>query len=226
MTTSGEKTRIVIVDDHPIVRQGLQLLIGQQPDLEVCGEAESLDDALGVIAELAPDLAIVDIFLKGSSGIDLIKKLRDEQPKLRILVISMHDESIYAQRVLNAGANGYIMKQEATRKVVEAIRRVLKGEIYLSEKMIAAMLQCYADPRTPPPGASPVSRLTNRELQVFELLGRGFSSREIAEKLELSIKTVDTHRENIKEKMGIRNAVELVQTAVHWMMKESQGPGS
>lgn len=226
MTTATEqavKSRIVIVDDHPIVRQGLQMVVDQQPDLEIVGEAESAEDALGVIETSRPDLAIIDIFLKGTSGIDLIRAVKERFPKVRMLVISMHDENIYADRVLAAGASGYIMKQEATKKVVEAIRNVLAGHIYLSQSMISSMLHQYAEGGKPRPGASPVAKLTNRELEVFELLGRGNSSREIAEKLSLSVKTVDTHRENIKDKLGIRNAIELVQTAVHWVMHESQG---
>lgn len=220
--TKQKKERILIVDDHPIVRQGLEILINQQPDLEVCGESETAADALKIIDELKPTLLIIDITLKDTSGIELVKNVRTRYPGMLMLVLSMHDETIYAERVLNAGARGYIMKQEATRNVVNAIRKVLEGGIYLSDNMVNRALKQFSDGRGDIT-TSPLSRLTDRELEVLELLGQGSSSREIAKKLHVSIKTVDTHRENIKDKLTLRNANELVQYAIHWVMEENRG---
>lgn len=224
MTTQEEaiksKRRVLIVDDHPIVRQGLKGLISQAPDLEVCGEAETIFDALKAIEQLHPDVAVVDISLKGESGVDLIKDVRIRFPDLPVLTLSMYDEAIYAERVLRAGARGYVTKEEASEKVLTAIRCVLSGKIFLSERMSAKMLSKLVGGRTETPGLS-VDRLSDRELQVFELIGRGMSTRMIAETLHLSIKTVESHRANIKEKLQIENATELLQQAIHWL--QSQG---
>lgn len=224
MTTQEEaiksKRCVLIVDDHPIVRQGLKGLISQAPDLEVCGEAETIFDALKAIEQLHPDVAVVDISLKGESGVDLIKDVRIRFPDLPVLTLSMYDEAIYAERVLRAGARGYVTKEEASEKVLTAIRCVLSGKIFLSERMSAKMLSKLVGGRTETPGLS-VDRLSDRELQVFELIGRGMSTRMIAETLHLSIKTVESHRANIKEKLQIENATELLQQAIHWL--QSQG---
>ena len=214
------KNRVLIVDDHPIVRQGLKGLISQSPDLMVCGEAETIFDALKAIDDLKPDVAIVDISLKGESGVDLIKDIRIRYPNLPVLTLSMYDEAIYAERVLRAGARGYVTKEEAAENVLQAIRSVLKGQIFLSERMSAKMLSKLVGGKAESQGLS-IDRLSDRELQIFELIGRGMSTRMIAETLHLSIKTVESHRANIKEKLQIDSATELLQHAIHWL--QSQG---
>jgi len=210
------------VDDHPIVRQGLAELIDPEPDLEICGEAEDAAGALRTIEESGPDLAVVDISLKDSSGIELIKDLKVRFPDLVVLVLSMHDESFYAERVLRAGAKGYITKDEATEDVILAIRKLLDGGFYLSEKMSAKMLSKFVEGPSET-GGMPIERLTDRELQVFELIGRGISTRNVAVKLHLSIKTVESHRENIKRKLKLDNATELLQHAIKWVQIEQAG---
>lgn len=220
ITSSKIKNTVFIVDDHPIVRQGLKGLISQSPDLMVCGEAETIYDALKAIEQLKPDIVIVDISLKGESGVDLIKDIRIRYPDLPVLTLSMYDEAIYAERVLRAGARGYVTKEEAAENVLSAIRQVLKGQIFLSERMSAKMLSKLVGGRTESPGLS-IDRLSDRELQIFELIGRGMSTRMIAETLHLSIKTVESHRANIKEKLQIESATELLQQAIHWL--QSQG---
>jgi DNA-binding NarL/FixJ family response regulator len=214
----GKKT-VLVVDDHPIVRQGLTLLINQEPDLAVCGEAEEMHSALSSIPLLRPDILIVDISLNGPDGLELLKNIRLSSPRLPVLILSMHDESIYAERALRAGANGYIMKQEATEKVLVALRRILSGEIYVSEKIANHMLQHYVR------GSSRVehteiSELTDRELEVFRLIGEGHGTRQIAEALHLSIKTVESYQAHIKDKLSLRSARELVQHAVQWNVRE------
>jgi DNA-binding NarL/FixJ family response regulator len=211
------KSRVFVVDDHPIVRQGLALLINREPDLIVCGEAEEAQTALTAIEDLRPDILIVDISLQGPDGIDLVKTIRTKHAGMPVLVLSMHDESIYAERALRAGANGYIMKQEATERVLIAIRRILKGEVYLSDRAASRVVdQCVR--RSPAADPSPVSELSDRELEVFRLIGQGLGTREIADTLRLSVKTVETYQTHIKEKLSLRNARELVQHAIEWNM--------
>jgi len=220
-TDGATKKRVLIVDDHPIVRQGLKGLISQAPDLVVCGEAETIFDTLKAIEQLKPDVAVIDISLnKGESGVDLIKDIRIRHPNLPVLTLSMYDEAIYAERVLRAGGRGYVTKDEAAEHVLQAIRQVLKGQIFLSERMSAKMLSKLVGDRTETTGLS-VDRLSDRELQIFELIGRGVSTRMIAETLHLSVKTVESHRANIKEKLQIENTTELLQQAIHWL--QSQG---
>lgn len=209
------KSRILLVDDHPIVRQGLEEMINHEKDLAVCGTAEDLHQALDQITALKPDLVMVDISLKGSNGIELLKNIKVRFPKLSVLMLSMHDESLYAVRALRAGASGYIMKQEATEKVLTAIRQVLNGEIYLSEKMEKKMMQQLVGGRAARTG-SPIEDLSDRELEVFGLIGQGHGTRQIAEQLHLSIKTIESHRAHIKEKLNLKNATELVQHAIQW----------
>lgn len=216
------KKRVAVIDDHPIVRRGLSELIANQAGLTVCGEAEDAAGALKMIAETGPDLAVVDISLKDSSGIELIKDLKIRFPELLVLVLSMHDESFYAERVLRAGARGYVTKEEATESVIVAIRKLLDGEIYLSEKMASKMLSKFVDGPSEV-GGLPVDRLTDRELEVFELIGRGIRTRQIAENLHLSVKTIESHRENIKRKLKLDNATELLQHAVKWVQIEQTG---
>jgi len=214
------RKRILVVDDHPMMRQGLAQLIGAEADLSVCGEAENAEQALGTVEALKPDLVLADISLPGKNGLELIKDFQAIRPGLPILVISMHDESLYAERVLRAGGRGYIMKQEGGKKLMQAIRQVLGGQIYVSEKMSADILEMFSGRRTGTEG-SPVEKLTDREFEVFQLIGQGKATRDIAEQLHLSVKTVDVHRANIKTKLKLKSAAELIRFAVRWA--ESQG---
>jgi DNA-binding NarL/FixJ family response regulator len=207
---------VLIVDDHPIVRQGLAQMINQESDLMVCGEAEDVPHALAAIAALSPDLVLVDLALKGGNGLDLIKTMRAQQYTLPVLVVSMHDESLYVERVLRAGARGYIMKQEATDTMMHAIRRVLQGEIYVSDKMMTKLLGRFVLDAANA-GASPLERLSNRELEVFRLIGEGQGTRHIAEALHVSIKTVEAHRAHIKEKLQFQDTGALIRYAMQWV---------
>ncbi|MGH9536374.1 MAG: response regulator transcription factor [Terriglobales bacterium] len=213
------KSRILVVDDHPIVRQGLALLINQEADLLVCGEAEEAMGAMHVLASSKPDILIVDLSLNGPDGIDLLKNIRNIYPALPVLILSMHDESIYAERALRAGANGYIMKQEATEKVLVALRRILGGEIYVSDRIANKMLKHYVTGSGTVRNSS-IADLSDRELEVFRLIGEGHGTRQIAEELHLSIKTVESYQAHIKEKLSLRSARELVQHAIQWNMNE------
>ena len=210
--------RILIVDDHPIVRQGLRRLIDQEEDLSVCGEAEDVKEARDAIQALSPDAVILDISLKNSDGVDLLKELRIRRLKTPVLVLSMHDESIYAERLLSAGANGYIMKQEASDRFLAALREVLSGGIYVSDAVRSKIANSAA---TEDVVDDPIARLSNRELQVFNLIGQGLSTREIADKLNLSVKTIESHRLTIKEKLNIDSATQLVRYAVRWTEGET-----
>lgn len=207
---------ILIVDDHPIVRQGVRHVIEQEPDLRVCAEAESASEALHALQNHKLDLAIVDISLKGTDGLELTKWIRAQDEKLPVLIMSMHDESLYAERVLRAGAHGYIMKAEVADKIVGAVRRVLKGEIYLSEKVGQNILHEVSG-RSTPADESPIKQLSDRELEVFRLIGQGHGTREIASMLHLSIKTIETYRAHIKEKLGLASATQLVRYAAQWV---------
>ena len=217
-TTEKRKTRVLIVDDHPIVRERLAELINQEPDLHVCGEAEDAREALLAVDASQPDLAIVDITLKDTYGIELIKQLKEKHPKLPVLVLSMHDESLYGERALRAGARGYLTKQEATKKVVLAIRQVLAGEIFVSEKMASTILHKVVGGGTVE-GGSPTDVLSSREVEVFQLLGQGLSVRQIAENLFISNKTVEAHREHIKKKMNFKGSSELLRFAIQFTME-------
>lgn len=214
------KTKILIVDDHPMMRQGLVQLINNEPDLEVSGEAETAEQALSVIGQAAPDLLLADISLTGKSGLELIKDIQTLQPSLPVLVISMHDESVYAERVLRAGGRGYIMKQEGGKQIMQAIRHVLGGQIYVSAKMSGKILEIFSGRRAQS-ASSPVEQLTDREFEVFQLIGQGKGTRQIAEQLHVSIKTVEVHRQHIKEKLKLTDAPSLARYAVQWV--ESQG---
>ena len=215
-TTTSEsvtKKSVFIVDDHPLLRQGLALLINREKDLAVCGEAEEAQTAIREITAKKPDILIADISLNGPDGLDMLKNLRTLYPNLPVLILSMHDESIYAERAMRARANGYIMKQEATEKVLVAVRRILGGDIYLSDRMANKLLHQYIS------GASAdvnsrLSSLSDRELEVFRLIGEGRSTRQIAEKLHLSIKTVETYQAHIKDKLSLHSGRELVQHAI------------
>jgi DNA-binding NarL/FixJ family response regulator len=222
ITTQPKKCRVLLVDDHPIVRQGLALLIDREPDLCVCGEAESAHSAFHAIATLLPDLVVLDISLSGPDGLDVLKEIRMKTTNLPILILSMHDESIYAERAMRAGANGYIMKQEATEKVLVAIRRILQGEVYLSDRLTSTMLQQYVRGASQAK-TSPLVNLTDRELEVFRLIGEGHGTRQIADELHLSVKTIESYQAHIKEKLALRNARELVQHAIEWTVNLKGG---
>jgi DNA-binding NarL/FixJ family response regulator len=215
-TAKGRKRiRILLVDDHPLVRERLAEVINREADLMVCGEAEDHSGALDVVERLRPNLVIVDLSLKNSDGLDLIKDIHSRWPSVRMLVLSVHDESLYAERVLRAGAQGYICKQEATRKVMVAIRRVLAGDIYLSERSAAQRIRRLTAPATAA-AASPIELLANRELQVFELTGQGLNIRKIATRLHIAPNTVETYRARIREKLKVKDGSELLQLAISW----------
>lgn len=213
------KVRVFLVDDHPLMRQGVAQLINAQSDLEVCGEAEDAPSALKGIEATQPDAAIIDISLRGTNGIELIKNLRALYKFLPILVLSMHDEGVYAQRVLRAGALGYVMKQEAAEKVVAALRRIMSGEIYVNETVGSQMLHQALTGRGKP-NSSPIDRLSDRELEVIQAIGEGKPTRQIARDLNVSVKTIESHRAHIKDKMGLKNASELVKFSVQWVENE------
>jgi DNA-binding NarL/FixJ family response regulator len=213
---------VLIVDDHPIVRQGLRRLIEQEEELSVCGEAETTREAKTAIRELKPDVVIVDISLKQGDGIELVKDARAHHPQLPILVLSMHDETIYAERMLSAGANGYIMKQAASDQFLVALRRVLDGGIYVSEPVGNSMIQKFASGGAYI-SANPIDRLSNRELQILHMIGRGLSTRQAAETLNLSVKTVESHRQRIKRKLNLSTGSQLVQYAVNWFSGRESG---
>jgi DNA-binding NarL/FixJ family response regulator len=214
------KKNVLVVDDHPLLRQGLALLINQQQDMQVCGEAEEAHAAMQAVTQCRPDIIILDISLNGPDGLELLKSIRASDPDLPVLILSMHDEAIYAERALRARANGYIMKQEATEKVLVAVRRILNGELYLSDRMSNKMLQHYIG-GAPSMIQSRISSLSDRELEVFRLIGEGRATREIAEELHLSIKTVETYQAHIKEKLALRSGRELIQHAIQWKINET-----
>jgi DNA-binding NarL/FixJ family response regulator len=214
------KIKVLLVDDHPILRRGLAQLINLEADMMVCGEAEDSPKAFQSVSTCTPDVMVVDISLKGGNGIELIKNVKARYPELPILVLSMHDESLYAERALRAGGLGYIMKEEAIEQVLVAIRRVLTGEIFLSDKMKAKMLQQLATGNRKTL-ASPIENLTDRELEVFRMIGEGRSTRQIAGELHLSVRTVEAYREYIKGKLNLKNSTELVQHAFHWVHHEA-----
>ncbi len=213
-------TRILLVDDHPVVREGLADSINREPDLKVCAVAEDRHEALQAIETARPDLAVIDLMLRSSSGLELIKDIHARWPHLLMLVVSMHDETLYAERVLRAGAKGYITKQQATRDILVAIRRVLSGGIYLNEKVASNVLaRLTSQPQSASDSISDV--LADRELQVFELTGLGLNTREIAERLHIDVKTVDTYRTRIKEKLKLSSSSELLQLAIRWSRERS-----
>lgn len=213
------KKRILVVDDHPIVRQGLALLINRETDLLVCGEAEDAMGAMHILSSAKPDVLIVDLSLNGPDGLDLLKNVRITHPTLPVLILSMHDELIYAERALRAGANGYIMKQVATEKVLVAVRRILAGEIYVSDRIANRMLKHYITGSGTAKNSS-IADLSDRELEVFRLIGEGHGTRQIAEELHISIKTVESYQAHIKDKLSLRSARELLQHAIQWNMNE------
>jgi len=213
------KRRILLVDDHPIVRQGLVELINRQKNLVVCGETGSGREAPELARRLNPDLAVIDVSLKDASGIQLLKTLKLQHPRLPLLVLSMHEEGLYAERALRAGAMGYIMKQEASEIILKAIHSALHGEIYLSDHIKEKLLHHLVEGRGGQHGFS-VDLLSDRELEIFQLIGNGFGTRQIAEKLHLSVKTIESYRESLKQKLQLKDRSELVQQAIHWARGE------
>lgn len=214
MRPNDKKMAVVIVEDHPMFRERLAELINREPDLEVCGEADNIRDGFDLITRGGAEVAIVDITLQGSSGLELLKNLKAAGVELPVLVLSMHDETLYAERVLRAGAKGYITKSEASAKIMTALRQVLAGEIYLSSKMATKMLGQIAGGSE---SATGLDRLTDRELEVFNLIGRGQTTREISEALNLGAATVETYRSRIKEKLQLENGARLQQEALRWV---------
>jgi DNA-binding NarL/FixJ family response regulator len=214
------KTRVFLVDDHPMVREHLAALLEREPDLTVCGEAEDAPTALSRIGQLSPQLVIMDISLKKSHGLELLKDLKTLHPKLPVLILSMHEESLYAERFIRAGALGYITKQEATRNILSAVRKVLSGQVYLSERMSERLMRQMVGGRSETP-QSPVETLTDRELEVFQMIGRGFGTRRIAAELRIGIKTVESYRARIKEKLNLTDGDQLLQHAIQWLHEHS-----
>ena len=212
---------IVLVDDHPVLRKGLAQTIEEEIDLSVVGQMESAEEALNEIEALSPDLAVVDISLPGMSGLELLKHLESRAPDVQALVVSRHDETLYAERCIRAGARGYVMKQEAGDVIVEAIRKVLNNRIFVSEKINERLLQSMAEGGRERIKQSPLEILSDRELEVFELTGKGLSTREIAERLHLSVKTIESYRARIKNKLNFDSANELMKHAVQWVESES-----
>jgi len=217
------KKRILVVDDHPMTRAGLVYLLDKQADVEVCGEAGNPAEALAHIPRLKPDLLMTDITMPGRSGIEFIKDVRAVHPELPILVVSMHDETVYAERVLRAGARGYVMKEVGGEILLQALRQVLDGNVYVSPRMSAQLLDSLAGAR-PRDSDSPIKKLTDREFEVFQLIGQGRSTRDIAKQLHLSSKTVDVHRGHIKEKLALLDSTSLIRFAVRWV--ESEKPSA
>jgi len=210
------KARILIVDDHVIVRQGIAQLVNREPDLDVCEEAGDADSAVAVLRETPVDLAIVDISLPGTSGIELVKLIRDMQPQLPVLVMSMHDEALYSDRAFRAGAKGYVMKQEATEKLLAAIRKILNGGVYVSDRMQTVMVQRFLNSGVDET-VSFIDNLTDREFEILRMIGQGLTVAEIADKLGRSAKTVEAHRANLREKLGLKRAAELARFATQWV---------
>jgi DNA-binding NarL/FixJ family response regulator len=217
----SQKIKVLLVDDHSLVREGLVNLINQQPDLEVGGEAAGEPQALELVAALKPDVAVVDLSLETGSGIELLKSIKAGHPAVKTLVLSMHDETLYAERALHAGARGYIMKREAAKKVIAGIRAVFAGQLFVSDKISAQLAEKFAGGRKASPGA-PVEVLSDRELQVFELLGQGQTTRQIADHLHVGFKTVQAYNARIKEKLQLTNATELMREAIRWHESKQQ----
>jgi DNA-binding NarL/FixJ family response regulator len=219
-TTKNRRTvtvrnRILIVDDHPMTRYGVTQLINHEPDLLVCGEAEGAQQALAAIQSAPPDLVLADITMPGRSGLEFIKDMQAQHPGVPVLVMSMHDENIYAERVLRAGGRGYIMKSEGGERLLEAIRQVLEGQVYVSKSMSAALLEAFTPHRSSGGEATP-GALSDREFEVFQLIGQGLSAQQIGQRLNLSVKTVGTHRQHIRQKLKLQTGPELIRQAVRW----------
>ncbi len=214
-----KRAKILIVDDHPAVREALASRISRQPDLEVCGEAADMSEALHLVADTQPDVVVVDISLKNSNGIELIKRIKGHNDSLRMLVWSMHSASLYAERALRAGALGYINKDQATDKIIEAIGRVLEGKVYLSDAMAEKILHRAVGGGQQEVTRSPLDALADRELEVFRLIGQGVKTAEIAKRLHLSVKTIETYRDRIRQKLDLNDGTELAHYATQWVLE-------
>lgn len=219
MQAKAKVARILLVDDHPIVRRGLADLIEEERDMEVCGQARSADEARRAVRQLQPDLAVVDLSLGDDSGLELLKDIQTIDASVKLLVVSIHDESIYAERVLKAGALGYVNKRAAEEHLVDAVRRVLKGNIYLEAQIADRMLRQMMN-GAEEPGHDPHDRLSDREMEVYRMLGEGVSTRQIAERLHLSVKTIESYREHIKTKLNLRDSSEMIRHAVQWVLEQ------
>lgn len=217
---AAARKRVIIIDDHPLIRQGIKMLLSNEDDLEVCAEAESASGALKAMKKTKPDVAIVDLTLKESSGLELLKDIRIQYPDVLVLVVSMRDEGLYAERVLRAGARGYITKEEGPDKILEGLHKVIEGQIYISEKMASKVMSKIVDGASQR-GGSQMDHLTDRELEVFDLIGGGLPTREIAAKLHISPKTVDSHREHIKSKLKLDSGTELLRQAIQWSQAQN-----
>lgn len=211
--------KVLLVDDHPITRQGLRALIGQQAGFTVCGESDNAAQAMELAAKLKPDIAIVDIALRSANGIELTKNLKAHSPELLILIVSMHDEELFAERALRAGARGYLMKHEASERVIDALQRIAAGELYTSERVRSRMLARLVNSRGGEV-SSPVDSLSDREMEVFQLIGNGYATRQIAERLNLSVKTIDSYREHLKLKLSLESGADLVRYAIQWVRSQ------
>jgi DNA-binding NarL/FixJ family response regulator len=213
----SKKHRVLLVDDHPLVRRGVADVIAREPDLELCGEAADVTEAMRELERTNPDVVVIDLSLRSGHGLDLIEKIKARDPQIKTLVSSMHDETLFAERVLRAGAAGYITKQEPPETLVRAIRQVLRGEVYLSPRMTSRLLRRVTTGT--PGGEDPLTGLSNRELEVYEMIGQGLTIQQIAMRLYLSPRTVETHREKIKQKLNIKNSAELNRRAVQWVLE-------
>jgi DNA-binding NarL/FixJ family response regulator len=218
-TSSKAATRVLIVDDHPIVREGLSSLLSKQPDFEICGEAEDVPTALRLVSETKPHVVTIDISLKSGSGLDLIRRISETNPSIRMVACSLYDETLYAERAMQAGALGYVNKHEATRTIVKAIRQVLDGKVYLSDRMSDRLAHRLIGGRGKKVDRPVVETLSDRELEVFQLIGSGLTTPEIAAKLHLGVKTVETHRRRIKEKLNLTNTAQLARDAAQWVLE-------
>lgn len=224
LSASRKKSRVLLVDDHPLVRRGLADVISRESDLEICGEAGDVNEALTEVARAKPDVVVVDLTLKTGHGIELLEKLRVRDPELKTLVSSMHDEMLFAERVLRAGARGYISKQEPPEALIRAIRQVLRGELYLSPRMTSRVLNRVV--AGTPTQDDPVQGFSNRELEVYEMIGQGLTVQQIATRLHLSPKTIETHREKIKHRLNVTNSAELNRRAVQWVLERGWSSGT
>ncbi len=220
-TASDSKKKVFIVDDHPVVRDGLITLIEHEQDFKVCGDADDAAEALESISELKPDVVIVDIGLKSSDGIELTRNIKVRYPKISVVVLSIHDESVYAERALHAGASGYLMKEAASNDIIKAIRTVLSGEIYVSDQMAKKFLD-NAFSRQSDIGANPVAKLSDREFEIFRLIGSGYKVSQIADRMHLSVKTIETYRARIKEKLSLSDASKLLRYAIKWVSSDDK----
>ena len=221
---SGKKYRVLLVDDHPLVRRGLAEVIAREPDLEACGEAADVAEALSEVERTKPDIVVIDLTLRTGHGIELLEKLKARAPNLKTLVSSMHDETLFAERVLRAGAKGYVTKQEPPEVLLRAIRQVLRGELYLSPRMTSRLLNRVVVGA--PTQEDPVQSLSNREVEVYEMIGLGLTIQQIASRLHLSPKTIETHREKVKQKLNVKSSAELNRRAVQWVLERGWSPAT